>query len=180
MWLKKFVYLFEGGASLFGPCCSCEVDVHIQTWAAMFSADVADDIKLHLHASCAPNLPWGGAISLSEVGTSSSLLASGYSLASLHPNFPAFTNHHRNALRSGVLEVREKLFDCENPLLGKGGEALSKRDLSETVFVKYGGELWRSKLISPTLHEKVITVTDKMFPASKEWRIRAAVCEKGN
>ena len=166
LWLEKFVHLFEGGASLVGPTCSCEIDVHIQTWTAMFSADIADSIKLHLLATCAPNLPWFGAISLSEVGTSTSLLANGYSLASLHPSFPVFTDHHRDALRNGVIELREKLFHCNNPLLGEGGEALSKRNLSETVFVKYGGEIWRKKLIPPTLVEKIISVTREKFPAS--------------
>jgi hypothetical protein len=166
-WLKKFVHLFEGGASLVGPVCSCEVDTHIQTWMMLFDLGIAKNIKLHLLAACAPNLPWAGAISLSEVGASVELLGKGLALASIHPHFPLFTDHHRSALRNGVTELRDKLFDCSNPLVGKGGLAFSRHNLSDIVFAKYGGEIWRQGLISPLLHSNIMRFTQSKFPSAR-------------
>jgi hypothetical protein len=142
------------------------MDLHIQTWTAMFRADIADQFKLHMLATCAPSIPWKDAIALSEIGASTHLLTSGYSLASLHPNFPLLTDHHRQALRYGITELREKLFDCTNPVQGKGGQALSKLDLSEVVFVKYGGEVLRQSLLVPLLCEKVTRNMREKFPES--------------
>lgn len=145
LWLEKFVSLVEGGASLVGPVSSCEIDTHMQSWMLMFTAEVAPIVELHMHATCTPDITWSDAIALSEVGASIDVLGKGFALASLHPYFPLFTEHHRIALRSGVTEIKGKLFGCSNPLVGEGGYAASEVDLSYLVFLKYGGEIWRKK-----------------------------------
>jgi len=166
LWLEKFVSLVEGGASLVGPVSSCEIDTHIQSWMLVFTAEIAPTIELHMHATCTPDIAWSDAIILSEVGASVDILGKGFAIASLHPHFPLFTEHHRSAIRYGVAEVRDKLFDCSNPLVGEGGYAASEAILSDLVFLKYGGEIWRDKQIPPRLESNIRFWTHIMFPSA--------------
>lgn len=166
LWLEKFVYLVEGGASLVGPVSSCEIDTHIQSWMLMFTKDIASIIELHMHSACSTDMSWTDAIILCEVGAAVDVLGKGFALASLHPNFTLFTEHHRNALRYGVAEIKEKLFGCSNPLVGEGGYAASESDLPDLVFSKFGGEIWRKKLLPSELESKIKFLTHMKFPSA--------------
>jgi hypothetical protein len=165
VWLEKFVSLVEGGASLVGPVSSCEIDTHVQSWMQLFTAEIAQIMELHMFATCTPGMSWSDAVALSEVGASTDVLGKGFAIASLHPHFPLFTEHHRDALRYGVAEIREKLFDCSNPLIGEG-YAATEAVLSDLVFSKYGGEIWRQKLISPQLESDIKFWTYFKFPSA--------------
>jgi len=166
VWLEKFVSLVEGGASLVGPVSSCEIDTHVQSWMLLYTAEIAKIMELHMLATCTPGMSWSDAVALSEVGASTDVLGKGFALASLLPYFSLFTEHHRDALRYGVAEVKEKLFHCSNPLVGEA-YAASEVVLSDIVFSKYGGEIWRQKLMSPQLDSEIKIWTHFKFPSAR-------------
>ena len=142
---------------------SCEIDTHLQTWATMFEFRIMDTVLLHMQASCAPNMKWSDAIIISEVELTLSVLSKGLSLSSVVPNFDRFSIHHQAALHHGVGELRDKLHDCKNPVIGNSIEVSSDTFLSDTVFVKYGGQVWREQLLSPEYEQKVAWTTRKIL-----------------
>ena len=167
IWLEKFVFLIEGGASLVGPVSSCEIEVHVQSWMFVFTADAHDIVRLRMRAACSPALQWSDAIKLSEIGISHDLLSNNLALSSLYPSFKLLTRHHRSALNFGVAEIREKMFDCRNPLLTLDGNRAGE-DLLSIVFVKYGGEVFRQGLLTPQLNTNMKYATRLRFPSAPE------------
>ena len=165
IWLEKFVSLTEGGASLSGPVSSCEIDTHLQSWMLFFTAEIHSIVGLRMHATCAPDLAWSDAIKLAEIGLSTAVLQEGLAFASLHPHFSLFTEHHRSAVKFGITELRAKLFECSNPLVGLGGIKAGEGDLTDLVFLKYGGEILRKELIPPQLESNIKFRTHMKFPS---------------
>jgi len=164
LWIEPYVLRMTkfDDVALMGPFMSCEIDTHVQTWASMFDVRALRTVLLHMQASCAPSMEWGDAVIISEVGLSVAVLNSKLSLSSVVPNFERFTRYHREALRNGVTEIRDKLLGCANPTTHAGsapfvGDAL----LHEAVFVKYGGEVWRERLLSPEFEEVILSSSAK-------------------
>ena len=140
------MFVYANDVSLVGSMMSCEISPHLQSWTLLFNGQVKDLVLRHMQAGCAPGMNWVEMITIGEVGMSTDLLDSGYSIASILPKFPRFTIDHRMAVKHELDEVVHKLFSCKNPWIA-GNMGNAKIDINEMIFVKYGGEVWRKQLL---------------------------------
>ncbi len=165
LWIEPYLLRMTkfDDIALMGPFMSCEIDTHVQSWALMFDFRSLNIVLLHMQASCAPKMKWEDAVIISEVEMSTAVLNSKLSLASVVPNFERFSYHYREALQNGVTEVRDKLRGCVNPTTRDAGRAAFLGDalLYEAVFIKYGGEIWRERLLSPEIEELILSSSAK-------------------
>lgn len=148
--------------ALVGPFMSCEIDTHVQTWCGMFDTRMLDTILVHMQASCAPEMKWTDTVMISEVELSLAVLNRGLSLASFVPDFERFTIHHRLALQNDVTEITDKLNGCRNPAVDREVSP-DHSFLSQAVFIKYGGQVWRNRLHSLEYDEVVFSNTAKVL-----------------
>ena len=146
---------------------SCEIDVHLQSWAMMTKWDIFTN---HLHPlyaqSC--NINKWKAVAKAEVGAIRALLNNSFSIASIWPPVPEFTLSDRNRLLDGPrrgapapavyksneedtwsTKIKRKLRGCINMWVGDDGPMdcwwweSHPPDLGEISFVKNGGTTFR-------------------------------------
>ena len=140
------MFAHDNNIALAGSMMSCEINPHLQSWTLLFNGLIKDLAFRHMQAACAPDMNWVEMITIGEVGLSTDVLDSGYSIASILPKFPRFTVDHRIAIKHELDEVVRKLFYCKNPWIA-GNLGTTELDINEMVFVKHGGEVWRKHLL---------------------------------
>lgn len=133
-YVQKFTNNLNDHVKLFGPVISCEQLPHVQTW--FFSFDkVAMSLALNLWKGC-PWSDWLDTIDHGEVGLSSAVLNSRYNIGGILGGFNPFSR--------------------QSSCTFKGNPGLLKQDLNKQIFVKYGGELLRRRILARETQIEVI------------------------
>lgn len=131
-WLYPFIRSAANPrVSIVGARISCEVAWHAQTYFVVIKRAFINEIVKHWAGTC-DERNWAKVIREGEVGVSQNFLKQGFAIAS-----PA----EKKLIFAGT-PVR----DCTNP-------SLKYIDLEKAVMIKYGGEIFRLRL----LHNQTLT-----------------------
>ena len=163
-WAAPFLskMIIQPKIGLVGAVGSCEIDTHVQSWLLGFSAIASDIVLLHMRGTCSSEMLWQHSVVLGEVGLSVDILDHGLNIGMLYPSFPEFTQYHREAIRRGISEVREKMFNCDNVL--KDPDIMLKiKSLDNLIWAKFGGEIMRQKAIAQGYVREVLRRTREIL-----------------
>ena len=154
-WLSPYLDYLKHDVKIVGPTISCEIHPHVQSYAALMKAEAAET-AMELW-DCGFNRSKLEIIRASEVGLSQKLIADGGNIASvalfhgldfrLQENrycglgkdigryFNPFLCHNATEVDS-VVNIPQFSYKCLH------------LDPCNTVFIKYGGEAFKDKLLS--------------------------------
>lgn len=147
---------------MVGAQLSCELGVHLQSWMIAIHARVAEETRHRYLQTCGTSkleAIWRG-----EVLPSKQVMQEGHAIASLWPPFSQVTRQQFDCTREtpGSSVCRNELKGCRNPFVGKQGFAY-KAPLVNVTFTKFGGEIWREKLIPAAHLELVLKATQHIL-----------------
>ena len=128
-YVDQFLNRLNSSVRLVGASISCEKNifsnsVHVQSWF-MALDKVSLGVALSLWKNC-PWKKWGDAILEGEVGTSAILIKAGFKIGSMQKEFSPFYQG-------------KTCSSLKNP-------GLAQQNLDEQIFIKFGGEIFRSGL----------------------------------
>ena len=180
LWLAKYIALavHKDNNRLVGSVMSCEQDTHVQSWFLVMDRRIVHAIVMpHFNATCVPGLMWKKAVG-HEVQISVDVLAQGGGLAAVYPHFKTFTSKHRRAVRVDKNKTwLGKMHGCANMLRYDASHFLNMLESpADLVMVKYGGDLFRSKLLSDAFVTRVHAETHAAFRVDDGDRTASTSC----
>ena len=172
-WLVKVLGVMSEHEKtrVVGSILSCEKDVHVQSYCQLVDTRALRLVLPHMQSTCTIGATWNDAVA-GEVGISTSVLDAGYAVAGIYPSsIEHFTGDQRRALHRGDKEILHKLGYCENVMRVDRNDFLENLELEGEdglVFYKYGGEVFRSGLLSQSFMDRVHAATVRMLDVDGE------------
>jgi len=143
-WAARFVSALRASpeARVIGAVGSCEIDVHVQSWAMMIDARLAPRFAARYFATC--HMDKANAIIVGEIGSCVETLRANHTILSIWPKLELAGAlracvHHAPA---AVPKTRAQLWQCFNMFSGAPGEGRVPPELDDVVFTKFGGSVW--------------------------------------
>ncbi|KAJ1450771.1 hypothetical protein M885DRAFT_570789 [Pelagophyceae sp. CCMP2097] len=175
-WAARFVGALRAlpRAKVIGVVGSCEVDLHVQSWAVMIDAELASTFEKRYNATCA--LRKGRAAQFGEVGACVEALRANHTMLSIWPKIEIEDATRACLLnaKKAVPKTRKALSGCVNPWTRtcaptpREGEGCALVDLGDVVFTKFGGTVWDA--LPQAFKDAVVEATEnELLGDSNEW-----------
>lgn len=146
-WVTDFVeHLRE--VDMTGPVLSCQIMPHIPTPMFAFSSDLLE-LFLSVQLQSSESEPWQDIVMKREIGLSQTVLASGRLLGSLLHKFRWNEDHFDGSCRPELGDLNVSFY-CE-PFF------------NESIFIKYGGDFYRSGFFCAKVLNEVELVTRRIL-----------------